>query len=42
MAVGLLIGTAGATFFVAQTGEPETGIPYGKAAGRGGRSWSSR
>jgi hypothetical protein len=42
MAVGLLIGTLGATFFVAQTGEPETGLPYRKAAGRGGRSWSSR
>ena len=42
LAVGLLIGTVGATFFVAQTGEPESGLPYRTASVRGGRSWSSR
>ena len=42
MAVGAVIGTAGATFFVAQSGEPESALPYGRRTPRASRSWSGR
>lgn len=42
MAVGAAIGTAGATFFVAQSGEPESSLPYNRRASRSTRSWSAR
>lgn len=42
MAVGTAIGTAGATFFVAQSGEPESALPYGRRTTGSSRSWSTR
>lgn len=42
MAAGALIGTAGATFFVAQSGEPDSALPYGRGSTRSSRSWSTR
>lgn len=42
LAVALVTGTLGATFFVAQSGEPPTGLPYRSAEGPRSRSWSSR
>ena len=42
MAVGLGIGTAGATFFVAGSSESERELPYGRSTRRSSRSWSTR
>lgn len=42
MAAGAAIGTAGATFFVAQSAESEARLPYHRRSERASRSWSAR